>query len=70
MARASDIEWTDITWNPVTGCTKIGPGCKHCHADRMAKCLRAMGLERYRDGFSVRLHPARRWASRIVGRGD
>jgi protein gp37 len=57
MAGASDIEWTDMTWNPVTGCTKISQGCKHCYAERMSKRLRAMGVERYRDGFSLRLHP-------------
>lgn len=57
MAGFSDIEWTDITWNPVTGCTKISQGCKHCYAERMAKRLRAMGVARYRDGFRLRLHP-------------
>jgi len=57
MAGASDIEWTDMTWNPVTGCTKISQGCKHCYAERMSKRLRAMGVERYRDGFRLRLHP-------------
>lgn len=57
MAGASEIEWTDMTWNPVTGCTKISQGCKHCYAERMAKRLRAMGVARYRDGFAVRLHP-------------
>lgn len=56
MAGASDIEWTDMTWNPVTGCTKISQGCKNCYAERMSKRLRAMGVDRYRDGFKVRLH--------------
>jgi len=42
MAR-SGIEWTESTWNPLTGCTKISPGCKHCYAERMAKRLQAMG---------------------------
>ncbi len=56
MAGKSDIEWTDMTWNPVTGCTKISQGCKNCYAERMSKRLRAMGVERYRDGFNVRLH--------------
>jgi protein gp37 len=51
------IEWTESTWNPVTGCTKISPGCKHCYAERMAKRLRAMGQMRYRNGFEVTLHP-------------
>jgi len=57
MAGVSEIEWTDITWNPVTGCSKISQGCKNCYAERMSKRLRAMGVERYRDGFQVRLHP-------------
>jgi protein gp37 len=53
MAQASSIEWTESTWNPVTGCTKISPGCAHCYAERMAKRLQAMGQDRYRDGFRV-----------------
>jgi len=57
MAQASSIEWTESTWNPVTGCTKISPGCAHCYAERMAKRLRAMGQERYRNGFKVTLQP-------------
>ncbi len=57
MAQLSSIEWTDATWNPVTGCTKISPGCKHCYADRLAKRLQAMGQPRYRNGFSVTLQP-------------
>lgn len=56
MARKSNIEWTNMTWNPVTGCTKISPGCKHCYAATMAKRLQAMGSPRYRDGFKVTLH--------------
>ncbi len=55
MAQTSSIEWTQATWNPVTGCTKISPGCKHCYAERMAIRLRAMGQPRYADGFKVRL---------------
>ena len=55
MAR-SNIEWTDSTWNPVTGCTKISPGCKNCYAERMAKRLQAMGQPNYKDGFRVSLH--------------
>lgn len=50
------INWTDKVWNPVTGCTKVSPGCKHCYAERMAKRLQAMGQEHYRDGFTVTLH--------------
>ncbi len=57
MAQQSSIEWTDATWNPVTGCTKVSPGCRHCYADRMAKRLRAMGQARYRNGFRVTLQP-------------
>lgn len=53
----STIEWTEQTWNPVTGCTKISPGCKHCYAERMAKRLKAMGSENYSNGFKLTLHP-------------
>jgi len=52
------IEWTEATWNPVTGCTKISPGCKHCYAERLAHRIQAMGLEKYRNGFNVTLHPS------------
>jgi protein gp37 len=55
MAQNSSIEWTEATWNPTTGCTKISPGCAHCYAERMAIRLRAMGQERYRDGFELTL---------------
>lgn len=57
MAQKSDIEWTEATWNPVTGCTKISPGCAHCYAERLAKRLKAMGVIRYRNGFDVTLQP-------------
>jgi protein gp37 len=53
----SSIEWTDVTWNPVTGCTKISPGCKHCYAERMAKRLEAMGQRNYANGFKLTLQP-------------
>ena len=53
---ASKIEWTDVTWNPVTGCNKISPGCKHCYAERMAGRLQAMKVEKYKNGFAVSLH--------------
>ena len=53
----SKIEWTDATWNPVTGCSKISPGCKHCYAERMAKRLQAMDQPKYRNGFAVTSHP-------------
>lgn len=56
MASNSHIEWTQMTWNPVTGCTKISQGCKHCYAERMAKRLHAMGVDRYRNGFAITLH--------------
>lgn len=57
MAENSKIEWTDTTWNPVTGCSKISQGCSNCYAERMANRLRAMGVDRYRNGFCVTLHP-------------
>jgi protein gp37 len=57
MATASSIEWTDNTWNPVSGCTRVSPGCRHCYAERMAMRLQAMGLEAYRNGFKVTLQP-------------
>ena len=57
MPSRSTIEWTDMTWNPVTGCTKISPGCKNCYAHRMAHRLHAMGQPRYRNNFDVTLHP-------------
>jgi protein gp37 len=56
MAIKSSIEWTESTWNPVTGCTKISPGCKHCYAERMAKRLHAMGQINYKNGFRLTLH--------------
>ncbi len=51
------IEWTESSWNPVTGCTKISLGCRHCYAERMAARLQAMGNPRYRNGFRLTLHP-------------
>src|ERR1700691_2291457 len=57
MATNSHIEWTDATWNPVTGCSKISPGCKFCYAERLARRLRAMGQENYKNGFKVTLQP-------------
>ena len=56
MGTGSAIEWTDSTWNPVTGCTKISAGCKNCYAERMAKRLQAMGQPNYINGFDVALH--------------
>lgn len=57
MADHSHIEWTQATWNPVTGCSKVSAGCKNCYAERMANRLQAMGAERYRNAFEVTLHP-------------
>ena len=57
MATKSSIEWTEATWNPVTGCTKISPGCKHCYAERMSKRLKAMGNRSYANGFELTLQP-------------
>lgn len=57
MALKSGIEWTESTWNPVTGCTKISQGCKFCYAERMAKRLQAIGQPNYRDGFRLTLQP-------------
>ena len=56
MAGPSHIEWTEVPWNPVTGCSKVSQGCKNCYAERLATRLRAMGSERYRNGFEVTLH--------------
>ena len=58
MAESS-IEWTEHTWNPVTGCTKLSPGCKHCYAETMARRLTAMGAAGYENGFELTLHPER-----------
>lgn len=55
MAQSA-IEWTEMTWNPTTGCTKISAGCKFCYAEVMSKRLKAMGVDKYKDGFKVRTH--------------
>ena len=55
MAQSS-IEWTEMTWNPTTGCTKVSAGCKYCYAEVMARRLQAMGIEKYKDGFEIRMH--------------
>ena len=57
MAQSS-IEWTEMTWNPTTGCSKISAGCKFCYAEIMSKRLQAMGIEKYKDNFEVRTHEA------------
>lgn len=56
MARTK-IEWTESTWNPITGCTKISSGCKNCYAEVMTRRLQAMGQEKYLNGFNLTLHP-------------
>ena len=53
----SNIEWTEMSWNPVTGCTKISTGCKYCYAEAFAKRLKAMGQDKYKNGFNLTLHP-------------
>ena len=57
MAQGSGIEWTESTWNPVTGCTKVSPGCKNCYAKRMAERLQAMGQANYVNGFELSTQP-------------
>jgi len=61
MAAKSSIEWTESTWNPLTGCNKISPGCKNCYAERMAHRLAAMGVPSYANGFKLTLHPHLLW---------
>jgi len=56
MAK-SHIEWTESTWNPVTGCTKVSEGCRHCYAESFARRLKGMGVEKYRNGFRLTCHP-------------
>ena len=57
MAKGSGIEWTESTWNPVTGCTKVSPGCKHCYAERLAKRLQMMRQANYKNGFHLTIQP-------------
>ncbi|MBF0474413.1 MAG: phage Gp37/Gp68 family protein [Deltaproteobacteria bacterium] len=57
MGLGTKIEWTEATWNPVTGCTKISEGCTHCYAERMSRRLRLMGQPNYINGFELTLHP-------------
>ncbi len=59
MSGKSRIEWTEQTWNPTSGCTKISPGCKHCYAETMAIRLKAMGAQGYANGFQLAIHPYR-----------
>lgn len=58
MPTKSRIEWTSSTWNPVTGCDKVSEGCQNCYAERMARRLKGMGVEKYQQGFEVRIHPS------------
>ena len=55
MAQSS-IEWTEMTWNPTSGCTKLSAGCKFCYAEVMAKRLKAMGIDKYKNGFKLAIH--------------
>src|SRR5512140_444925 len=69
MSQRSSIEWTDATWNPVRGCTKISPGCKHCYAETFAERFRGVPGHPYEQGFDLRLVPEKlaeplRWSSR------
>lgn len=59
MPTRSNIEWTEQTWNPTVGCTKVSPGCKHCYAETMARRLQAMGVSGYENGFRLTLMPER-----------
>ncbi|WP_018079569.1 DUF5131 family protein [Thiobacillus denitrificans] len=59
MTTTSRIEWTEQTWNPAVGCTKISSGCKHCYAETMAKRLKAMGTPGYENGFALQILPQR-----------
>jgi len=57
MALKSKIEWTEATWNPVTGCTKVSEGCKNCYAERLSKRLNKMGVKKYYNAFELTIHP-------------
>lgn len=57
MANTSSIEWTDATWNPTTGCTKVSPGCQNCYAEKLSKRLQAMGISKYKNNFKFTEHP-------------
>ena len=59
MSTKSSIEWTEQTWNPATGCTKVSPGCQNCYAEAMARRLKGMGVKGYEKGFTLTLHPDR-----------
>lgn len=55
--RQTKIEWTEVTWNPTTGCTKVSSGCKNCYAEKMALRLKGMGVKKYDNGFELTIHP-------------
>lgn len=59
MSNQTTIEWTEQTWNPTTGCTKISPGCKHCYAETLVPRLQAMKAPGYENGFEISLMPDR-----------
>src|SRR5438128_2324769 len=59
MSDHSPIEWTDATWNPLRGCTKVSPGCKHCYAERFAERFRGVPGHPYEQGFDLKLVPAK-----------
>ena len=59
MSTKTSIEWTEMTWNPAVGCSKVSPGCAHCYAEVMAKRLKAMGVKGYENGFTLTLLPYR-----------
>ena len=59
MSTKSSIEWTEQTWNPATGCTKVSPGCQNCYAEAMARRLKGIGVKGYEKGFTLTLHPDR-----------
>jgi protein gp37 len=67
MSSFSSIEWTEATWNPVTGCTHISAGCAHCYAERMALRLQAAGMAKYRNGFKVTTHEKELLTPQAVG---
>src|SRR3990172_6269573 len=65
MAQATSIEWTEATWNPVRGCTKVSPGCKYCYAERFAERFRGTKGHPYESGFDLRLAPALPWPPNV-----
>ena len=68
MSQTSSIEWTDATWNPVRGCTKISPGCKHCYAETFAERFRGVPGHPYEQGFDLQSSFRRSWVNHYDGR--